>query len=466
MKTYSLTRRLIVSILLVELCSALILVASAGVYEGISRFRAFDIMLRGRADSMLGAVQDAEDPQDNVMLDGTQAFAPRRDIYAVRDELGRMLGHSQNWPDAEAAQAFAASSPEFSSVRIDRRSYRLIRVTGLRMVDPGDKGGGVPRHVIILYGSRTHALWEGIAHTIFFYALLSLVLLIVSAWIMLRLLRQGLAPLSELATQAAQVSVDAWHFEPSDKVRAVRELAPLAAALETVLARLERSFEQQRHFVSDAAHELKTSVAVIKSTLQLLVMKDRSAEDYRAGLLRAEIDCERMEQLVASMLTLAGLEAASSLSVDTNPLDLAEVLSEVAEQFRSVAESLNVRISLGAQTIVCVTGEREKLRLLCSNLIHNALQHSLSGAEIRALASITSEAAELRIDDDGEGISPEALPHVFDRFYRGDVSRSRKTGGTGLGLSICKAIVQEMKGEITIESRVNQGTTVIVHFPR
>ena len=272
---------------------------------------------------------------------------------------------------------------------------------------------------------------------------------------------------SSSPTQPAQVSVDAWHFEPSDKVRAVRELAPLAAALETVLARLERSFEQQRHFVSDAAHELKTSVAVIKSTLQLLVMKDRSAEDYRAGLLRAEIDCERMEQLVASMLTLAGLEAASSPGVDANPVDLAELLSDVTEQFRSFAESLNVGFRpLNTPTRVCVTGEREKLRLLCSNLIHNALQHSLSGAEVRALASITAEAIELRIEDDGEGIPSEALPHVFERFYRGDVSRSRKTGGTGLGLSISKAIVQEMKGEITIESRVNQGTIVIMHFPR
>ncbi|ADW71186.1 sensor histidine kinase [Granulicella tundricola] len=463
MKAYSLTRRLITAILLVELCSTLILVTSAGIYEGISRFRAFDIMLRGRADSMLGAVQDAEDPQDNVMLDGTQSFAPQRDIYAVRDELGRLLGHSHNWPDAESA--FNSSHSGFSSLKIAGRSYRVIRVEGLRMVDPGDKGGGIPRHVVILYGARTHPLWESIEHTIAFYALLSLILLATSGLIMLRLLRRGLSPLTDLAAHAAQVSVDSWHFHPSDTVRAVQELAPLANALETVLARLERSFEQQRHFVSDAAHELKTSVAVIKSTLQLLVMKNRTAEEYREGLKRAEADSERMEQLVAAMLTLAGLEATNTLSTSRSHADLTEILAEVTQHFQSISEASGITITLHAPTHVTVIGDREKIRLLCSNLIHNALQHSPPGAEIRAIVTSAPQATQLRIEDDGEGIASEALPHVFERFYRGDVSRSRKTGGTGLGLAISKAIVQELHGAIAIESTIAQGTRVIVDLP-
>jgi signal transduction histidine kinase len=461
MKTYSLTKRLMGAILLVELCSTLVLVGGAGAYEALTHFRAFDVMLRGRADSMLGAVQDAEDPQDNVMLDGTQTTIPKRDIYAVRDEFGRMLGQSQNWPGASSA--FDVPD-EFRTVTINRRHYRVIRMTGLRMVDPGDKGGGIPRHVVILYGAQTHPVWESIEHAISFYALLTLVLLGVSAWIMLRLLRRGLQPLKELAGQAAQVSVDCWNFQPSDTVREMQELAPLAQALEAALAGLERSFQQQKQFVGDAAHELKTSVSVVKSSLQVLMMRNRSAEEYRAGLQRAERDCERMEELVASMLTLAGLEAGVAGN-STEPVDLGDVVSEVAEQFRYTAELSEIRAVVRADPGAWIPGEREKVRLLCSNLIHNALQHSVAGGEVRALISVANGKAQLRIEDDGEGIAPETLPHVFERFFRGDASRSRRTGGTGLGLAISKAIVQGMNGEIQIESELGRGTRVLVSFP-
>jgi signal transduction histidine kinase len=462
LKSYSLTRRLIATVLLVQLCSTLALIASAGIFEGVSHFRTFDIMLRGRADSMLGAVQDSEDAQDNVMLDGTQAAAPKRDIYAVRDEFGRMLGQSPNWPDA--AQAFETNT-EFRALKVHGRQYRVLRVSGLRLVDPGDRGGGIPRHVVILYGAPTYPVWRSIAHTLSFYALLGLILLGVSGLMMFRLLRRGLEPLRELETQAAGVSVESWHFEPSESVRQVRELAPLATALEAALRGLERSFEQQRQFVGDAAHELKTSVSVIKSSLQLLMMRNRKPEEYRAGLKRAEEDCGRMEELVASMLTLAGLEAASADGSTLKLVELREVLLEVAGHFQPSAEMSDLHITIIADQEAWVLGDCEKLRLLCSNILHNALQHSAEGSEIRAHLVINQEEAELRIEDDGEGIAAEALPHVFERFFRGDGSRSRRTGGTGLGLAISKAIVQSMSGTIAIESELGRGTSVLIRLP-
>ena len=467
MRTYSLTRRLIGAVLLVQLCSALVLLISVGVYEGVSRFHALDVALRGRADSLLGAVQDAEDPQDNVMLDGTQTSIPSRDIYAVRDEQGRILGHSPNWPDPVAD--FSVMRP-FHKVRLGQRAYRVIRVEGLRMVDPGDKGGGIARHVVILYGAETHPVWVAIAQALCVFATLSLLILLATGWVMLRLLESGLRPLRELALQAGGVSVGRWAFQPSAEALRIRELAPLATALETVLAGLERSFDQQRQFVSDAAHELKTSVAVVKSSLQLVMMRERNPEQYRAGLKRAEQDCERMEHLVQTMLMLAGLESSGSLdeagSNVAEVIDLEAVVRDVAEHFQSAAELSEVRMSVEVSESVVIQGNREKVWLLCSNLVHNALQHSASGAEIRVLVGGANESAELRVIDTGEGITPEALPHIFDRFYRGDVSRSRRTGGTGLGLAICKAIAQEMDARITVDSRPGLGTHVLVAFPR
>ena len=457
MKTYSLTRRLISAVLLVQLASSLGLVAVAGVYEGVTHFRAFDIMLRGRADSLLGAVQDAEDPDANVMLDGTQLFVPSRDIWAVRDDRGVIIGQSPNWPDA--ARMFESPGQQaYRGLKLDGRHYRVIRIAGLRMVDP-DRSGGIARHVVIFYGSRTHVVWELIGRAVGFYAAASLLLLAFTGWIMFRLLRRGLAPLHDLAAQASGISVRAWHFEPANETRSVAELAPLVTALETALARLERSFAQQTQFVSDAAHELKTSLAVLKSSLQLLTLRPRSVPEYASGLARVESDCERMEEVVAGMLTLARVEAQDNETCGES-VELGQLLTEVVAQFQPLSDVSQVHIRLSAPHPVSVVGDREGLRLVCSNLLHNALQHSHPGGEVRALVS----ADGLRIEDDGEGMEPEVLEHVFDRFYRGDPSRSRRTGGTGLGLAISRAIIQRAGGEITLESTPGRGTSAIVRL--
>jgi signal transduction histidine kinase len=463
MKSYSLTRRLITAVLLVEFFSILSLIGIASVYETVSHFRALDVMLRGRADTVLGAVQDAEDPQDNVMLDGTQGLMPKRDIYVVRDDRGRVIG-SQNWPGGEQMAA-SNDTREYQNLTVGGIHYRVIRMAGLRMVDPGDAGGGIARHVIILYGSRTHPVWERVRNAIAFYACSGLVLLVVTGFILFYLLRRGLQPLYELAEQSGRISVNSWNLGQSSQARYVRELAPLVTAIETALQGLEQAFTQQRQFVSDAAHELKTSVAVLKSSLQLLTMRTRSAKEYEAGLDRVQLDYERMEELVAKMLTLARLEDRVQPTETLQAVDLNDVLHDVVEHLHTLAEINQVRLVVHADTPAYVLADPDQLRLLCSNLIHNALQHSPSGAEVRTIIVLRGANAELRVEDDGEGIPHDILPHVFDRFYRGDPSRSRRTGGTGLGLSISKAIVLQCHGAIQLESEPGHGTSAIVTLP-
>ncbi len=464
MRSYSLKRRLVAAVLLVQLISAVSITALAVAYERHTHFRAFDIMLRGRADSLLGAVQDAEDAQDNVMLDGTEASLPRADIYEVVDDKKRMLGRSGNWPGLNAGQAISKGEGVFK-LRLNGRHYRVLRVGGLRMVDPGDKGGGIARHVMVIYGSPTESVWKAVWGTVAFYALTSLALLAVSGLLMVWLLEQGLAPLRELASEAAGVSAASWDFHPSERVLMTRELAPLAGALATVLSGLERSFVQQRQFVSDAAHELKTAVAVVKSSLQLLAMKRRTVAEYEAGLERSYQDCERMEELVARMLMLARVENEPQADAGGHTTDLTDAVELVMKQFETMADVKRLRLASSSPGAVAVALGPEELRLLCSNLVLNAIQHSPAGTEVRAVVRRQELMAELSIEDQGMGIAPEALPYVFDRFYRGDQSRSRETGGTGLGLAICKAIVDRAGGHIHISSVVDGGTAVTVHLP-
>jgi signal transduction histidine kinase len=462
MKSYSITHRLIATILLLELLAALSISGAALLYERHVRFRSFDVMLRGRADSLLGAVQDAEDTQDNVMLDGTEVNLPTEDIYQVEDGGGRILGHSPNWGGPGTA-LLTAKTGKLLRVSVRGKHYRALRMEGLRIVDPGDKGGGIPRRVTIFYGSPIDRVWDEIWEAVGFYAITSLSLLAISGMLIFWLLNRGLAPLRELAAEAAGVSVDSWNFVPPPRARTIRELAPLTVALETVLTGLEQAFLQQRRFVSDAAHELKTAVAVLKSSLQLLTLKQRTAIEYERGIERCQLDCQRMEETVAKMLTLARVEANNiSAAVAT---DLTDVLRQVAQQFESMAELKRLQILILAEGPVMVDIEPEQLQLLCGNLLLNALQHSPAGSAIRAVVQQNGSQAELAIEDDGEGIAAQDLPHVFDRFYRGDPSRSRNTGGTGLGLAICKAIASRWQGTIDIASDLGIGTRVVVRFP-
>jgi signal transduction histidine kinase len=463
MKPYSLTRRLVIAVLLVQLISAASITGLAVLYERHTHFHSFDIMLRGRADSLLGAVQDAEDPGDNVMLDGTEVNLPPADIYEVFDANKRLLGRSRNWSGLNDSDA-SRKDESFFKLRAGGKHYRVLKIGGLRMVDPGDRGGGIPRHVTVIYGSPTDSVWHEVWRTVEFYALTGLMLLAISGLLMFWLLNRGLAPLRELAAEAAGVSVDSWNFVPSERVRMTKELAPLAGALETVLHGLERSFVQQRQFVSDAAHELKTAVAVVKSSLQLLTIKRRTVHEYEAGLERSYLDCERMEEIVARMLTLARVESEVGASASTTA-DMAHSVRLVTEHFETMANVKQLQLVVTAPEAVIVRVEAEELRLLCSNLILNAIQHSPAGSKVRTQVRRQGTTAELCVEDTGSGIAPEALPYVFDRFYRGDQSRSRNTGGTGLGLAICKAIVSRFGGEINIASVVDAGTTVTVRFP-
>ena len=465
MKVHSIARRLIIAVLLVELLSAACVTGVALIYERHAHFRSFDVMLRGRADSILGAVQDAEDTDDNVMLDKGDFEVPGEDVYEVRDQKGRLLGRSQNWAGASAG-LLATRSERALKLTVNGKNYRGIVLHGLRMVDPGDKGGGILRRVTVFYASPTRRVWSAVMGAVRFYALASLLLMAVTGVAMAWLLHRGLAPLRSLAAAASGVSVNSWRFETPENVKATVELAPLAQAIESALRRLEESFSRQRQFTGDAAHELKTAVAVVKSSLQLLSMKRRDVEQYRAGLETCLADCERMEEIVRKMLALGRFDHMGARGAEARAsADLGQCIRQAEEQFRSFAELRGVGVSLRLEEPLLAALPPDEAALLVSNLLLNSLQHSGRGSLVTVSGRREGDRVEMVVRDHGEGIDPADLPHVFERFYRGDPSRNRSTGGTGLGLSISKAIVEAANGEIHLASEVGVGTTVTVRLP-
>jgi len=296
----------------------------------------------------------------------------------------------------------------------------------------------------------------------------SLVFLLLAGLVAAHGVTRGLAPVRELATEAAKVSAHNWNFHPPQAAREKKELAPLADALDATLAGLERSFDRERGFMADAAHELKTAVAILKSSLQLLIFQPRSSEEYRNGLSRSLEDCDRIEALVCNTLSLSRAEqqADERRSADLENIDLVNNCEQSVTALKPLAQARGIEVRCIALNEAAVKADPEGLQTVWVNLLQNAIQYSPAGSTVvLKVTKSDPNTASVIVEDSGTGIPPEDLPYVFDRFRRGDPSRSRSTGGFGLGLPICKAIVESYGGDIKVESPDGAGTRVSVTLP-
>jgi two-component system OmpR family sensor kinase len=463
----SITRRLVVTVLILELLSAATLIAAITVHEWSVQLEIFDTSLVATAESLMGAVQDTEDEGDNVMLDMRGVRLAKDAVFRVEDEGGKVLGSTGEPPHLEAS---ASGAPFFRNIRVSGRDYRFIVLNGTRIVDPGKANGGVRHSIAIIYGTPLRHVWHEVREAVRFFAIATAFLLGITAALMAWLVRKGLSPVHELAHEAERIGPGDWQFHAPESAKKTSELRPLAAALEAALARLQRSFEQQKRFTSDAAHELKTDVAIVKSSLQLLSMRKRTLDEYGQGLALSLEDIARLESTVEKMLTLAQLEQPAgsyNSSAAFQTCSLRDVIADAVHQSKPFAQlkSIEVAVEINANTDVRLPIDSRDALLLCSNILLNALQHSPDGTTVRMAVTADDDTARLTVRDQGEGISDEDRDHVFEPFYRGDPSRSRKSGGTGLGLSICKAICERAGGSIEIANDALGGAVVTVALP-
>lgn len=244
------------------------------------------------------------------------------------------------------------------------------------------------------------------------------------------------------------------------------ELQPFKSAFDGMLVRLNKAVQQQVRLTADITHELRTPVAIIKSTLQTLRMKPRTAAECEEGIDDALRDVARMELLVTQLLTLAKLDSVDEVA---NPMEvrLDLLLQSTAETFSALAGRQGTNIVCTNGAAASVRGDENELRQLFSNLLDNALRYGPPGGVVRiSLEEGPGPWATACVHDEGGAIPPEHLPRLFDRFYRVDASRAQSCGGTGLGLAIAHQIVQRHHGEITITSDKRTGTLVTVRLPR
>ena len=248
------------------------------------------------------------------------------------------------------------------------------------------------------------------------------------------------------------------------------EFSELATTFNGMLTRLEGAFhkltvayEQERRFTADASHELRTPLTVIKAHTSLALDGEPSAAEYRESMEAIDAAVDQTNRLVQSLLLLARSDAGR-LTLCLGPSSLAEVAKRAAQGAVKTADA-TVRICV-PEAFPPIEGDTEALLQVFTNLLTNAARHTGAGGKITLTLRADDANAVVTVADTGEGIAAEHLPHLFERFYRVESSRSRGKGGTGLGLAICREIVQAHHGTITIESAVGQGTAVHVTLPR
>ncbi len=384
------------------------------------------------------------------------------DEYAVYGPAGQLIGNSQN------VDAVALGAREgLRTVHVGDHSYRVLQRHALRIIDRAETGGeGRRRPVTIVYAVSTDRLWHQVFEATRFYLFLCIATAALTAVMLVLLARRLLVPLHELASSAEAIKPESLAFEAPPSALETQELRPLANALQEMISRVRSAFEAEKRFFNDGAHELKTAAAVVRSSVQVIDLKPRSVDEYRAGLERVLQDSERLEELIAQMLSLAHYEGSAASA--ERQVDLGEQARLATEALSTFAESRGVRIALTREANPKVRLTADAAQTLIRNLLMNATQHSFAGGEVslRVSASGRREDAILLVQDTGTGIAPESLPHVFERFYREDTSRSRETGGAGLGLSICKSIVDAAGGSIHIESAPGRGTQIAVQLKK
>lgn len=245
------------------------------------------------------------------------------------------------------------------------------------------------------------------------------------------------------------------------------ELDQLSHTVNGLLDRIADYLQQRRDFLANAAHELRTPLAAIRSSVEVALAESRNTEEYQSLLEDIIEEGTWLETLVNQLLLLSETEA-ERLRTMTEPVRLDVVVQKAVDMFRGVAESRNLTLSAKISGPVVVRGHTTHVRQVVNNLLDNAIKYTPDEGRIQVSLSRDAGSAKavLAIEDTGIGIAAADLPHVFDRFFRADRSRSRQgSQGTGLGLSICRAVVSSHGGTLTCESMPDKGTTMRVQLP-
>lgn len=378
----------------------------------------------------------------------------------VRERYGTVIYRSPAFPalrgSGEAAAVAAARAGDPIAVVEDRsgNEFRLATVvvarTGAMPVTVQTVASTSPLHRILRQLLLTMCLWL-------------ILVLSVASYGGRFIARRALRPVDAIVDRVC--AIQANDMETRLDVRAgSEELDRLVETLNGMLDRLETSMQGARRFAADASHELQTPIAAMRAAIESSLRRDGDEASQATLADDLLIDLERLSTLVRD-LRLLSLADAGHLLDRVEPVDLNAIVHDCCDVMLAGAEPKDVTVSVDVLSDVAVLGNALHLRRALLNLAQNAVRYSPPGGTVQLTVARVDDCAVLVLVDEGCGIAPADLPHIFERFYRADKARARATGGSGLGLAIADQIIRSHGGRIELSSIVDQGTTIVVYLP-
>lgn len=419
-----------------------------------------DRQLRIDFDVIEGQVEDSP---DGTLLwpvrgaHGEEGYARLAAWFEVWDENGRIL--LRHWPVPETEAHARLAPPSGQELRFYSAEVEPGLVARI-MERPGRAGNREVFLRVLRDASGLRRTQRELVRVLFVGLPLALILAFGGGWFVAR---RSLAPLAVMAARASDISARSLSqrlpvANPQD------ELGQLGSVFNQMLGRLEASFEELRRFAADASHELRTPLTALRTAGEVALREKPSEARLRETLGAMLEDAQRMQDLVESLLVFARAEADTQ-PLQRLPIRCESLIQEVAENLRVLAEAKQQQLLVEFGTGAVVMGDPGLLRQAVLNVVHNAIRYTPPGGRVTIRGRDRKGEVHLEVEDTGTGIAVEHRPHVFERFYRVDPSRSRAEGGAGLGLAIARALIERHSGRIDLEGVSPRGCLFRITLP-
>jgi heavy metal sensor kinase len=412
--------------------------------------------LRINAVGKLEWAYDPTDPEETAIVERLKL------IYMIADEKGEVLESSEMYRE------MGFQSPALIATILSQDKPRYTFHPSVRgqifMVREGTLSERNHKYFVALGRNFTPSLYVIDQFSQDYFIALPFIILTAAGlgWL---LARRAMQPVTEVAAQMAQVSGS--NLSLRVPLRSSRdELDHMIASFNGMVERLEQSFQQIRQFSTDVSHELRTPITVVRGQLEVALMTAKTEEELRVAIEAALVDIDRLSQIVRALLNLAKAEGGQ-LALQMQDLDLVPLVREVLDELEIPAQDRGVVLRNQLPRRAVISADRIQIERLLYNLIDNGIKYTRQTGFVEVIVTMDANTNKimLEIRDNGEGIAPEHLPHLFDRFYRVPMKDTGAEKGLGLGLSFVSWIVKAHSGEIQVSSKLGEGTSFLVSFP-
>ena len=440
-----------------------------------SLLREFDALLAAKARALATLIkQNGAELEIEFADHPMQEFARkiRPEYYEVWDETGTVVARSRRLGSVDLARpAGSLAAPGFQFTGLpDGRPGRLAAIRFLPTVEGEDLAHEVAgdddddddenldtidfssrRRVTLVVARETAVVDQALVRLRWLLTVVSTSVVATTLAVLVWLLHSSLRPLVEVTNQIARLNERDLDFRfPLRDVP--RELGPMIARLNELLGRLDDAFQRERVFTSDVAHELRTPLAGLRSTLEVTLSRHRTSDEYVQGMRVCEAICSDMQKVVETLLALARMELSQAGS-GSGQVNVEELLASSWRRFAARAGERQLNISFDGPSGVVLQADPTQVGIVLANLFDNAVEYTDHGGSVEVIWGTSASHFQLTISNSGCELAAEQVRQVFDRFWRADASRAATGVHAGLGLALCQRIIELQGGSIDAETR-------------